>query len=204
MFKIIHIMDHCPAYEEHDNLPRPEINWNTPHGEWVGIAGYDWPDLVGIEVLKIEPEIRYEVWQPDLRADRIYSHSFSNGLIHTLFPAVLKKERSGLKKKQNPYSQSIIDSLNDLAIKKRKEDQFIIECGFGYTIFLKKILKFRKHFPILREYTGHPYNLTTLNWTINPLKLLHRTWDFFTRIRSLTLTDFLFLGDYFSEESKLL
>jgi len=91
--KIIHIMNHPPAYEEHTNKPRPVINWDTPNGKWVGIAGYDWSDQLASEVLKITGEFEHEVWQPDLRADKIYSHTFENGLTQRMFPAVEKPNK---------------------------------------------------------------------------------------------------------------
>jgi len=50
--KIIHIMNHPPAYEEYADKPRPAINWDTPNGSWVGIWGYDWSDQLASEILK--------------------------------------------------------------------------------------------------------------------------------------------------------
>jgi len=85
--KIINIIPHPPAYELYINEPRPKINWNTPNGSWVGIWGYDWADQIGNEILKRTNKFSFEVWQPDLRADKIYEHKFENGLIHKLFPA---------------------------------------------------------------------------------------------------------------------
>jgi len=87
---IIHIINHPPAYEEYSDKPRPDVNWDTPDGLWVGIWGYDWSDLLASEVLKLTGEFKHEVWQPDLRADKIYSYTFENGLIHRLFPAIKK------------------------------------------------------------------------------------------------------------------
>jgi glycosyltransferase involved in cell wall biosynthesis len=86
--KIIHIISHPPAYEEYADKPRPGINWDTPNGSWVGIWGYDWADQIANEVLKITDEFEHEVWQPDLRADGIYCHTFENGLTHRMFPAI--------------------------------------------------------------------------------------------------------------------
>ena len=60
--KIINILYHPPAYEAYINQPRPEINWDTPDGNWVGIWGYDWPDVIGNEVLKLTDELEYDVW----------------------------------------------------------------------------------------------------------------------------------------------
>ena len=84
-------MSHPPAYEMYMNEPRPEINWNTPNGSWVGIGGYDWGDQLGNVVLQETDEFEFEVWQPYLRAYKIYQHTYDNDLVHKLFPAYIKK-----------------------------------------------------------------------------------------------------------------
>ena len=82
-------MSHPPAYDSYIGYPKPEINWDTTNGSWVGIGGgkYDWGDQIGNDVLHENDEFEFEVWQPDLRADKVYQHKFDNGLIHKLFPA---------------------------------------------------------------------------------------------------------------------
>lgn len=110
--KIISILYHPPDYEAYSQSPRPEINWDTPNGSWVGIWGYDWPDLIGDEVLKLTSEFEYEVWQPDLRADKVYCHTFKNGLVHKLFPAK-QKYRLYMKKYQKViYSKKLLESIS--------------------------------------------------------------------------------------------
>jgi glycosyltransferase involved in cell wall biosynthesis len=79
-------------------MPRPHWNWNTPDGSWVGIWGYDWSDLLAIEVRKVNTESEHEIWQPDLRADRIYSQEIFPGVTHKLFPAFKKTKWIGLRK----------------------------------------------------------------------------------------------------------
>jgi glycosyltransferase involved in cell wall biosynthesis len=203
-YKIINIMNHPPAYDEYTNKPKPAINWDIPDNNWVGIWGYDWSDLIGNEIIKTDPEIVYEVWQPDLRSDKVYSHSFNNRMSHSLFPAILILERRGFKKLQQIYSQAIINALQEFVEKNEKEYKLIIECGFGNTEFYKQIQKFKKRFPIVSQYTGHPYNITTLNWTFNPLKLIQRAMSLVGQLNSLLFTDFLIIGDYLQKESTLL
>ena len=96
--KIINIISHPPAYEAYRNDPKPEINWDIPDGEWIGIWGYSWPDQLGNAVLSQSNKFDYEVWQPDLRADKIYSHTYKNGLSHYLFPGQKIVKYMGLKK----------------------------------------------------------------------------------------------------------
>ena len=101
--KVINIVNHPPAYEGHRGRPRPEINWDLPNGSWVGIWGYEWHNIIGNHVLKVANDINYEVWQPDLRADKIYQHTFENGLVHKLFPAIQIKFRHGFKFREDVY-----------------------------------------------------------------------------------------------------
>ena len=109
--KIISILPHPPAYDLYKNEPRPRINWDTPAGDWVGIWGYDWADQIGNEILKRTDKFKYEVWQPDLRADKIYSHTFESGLKHKLFPAEKKIVFNGYKFISEIYSKNISGSI---------------------------------------------------------------------------------------------
>ncbi|MCJ7483451.1 MAG: glycosyltransferase [Thermodesulfovibrionales bacterium] len=95
--KVIHIMDHAPAYEEYADKPRPQYNWETPGGNWVGIWGYDWADLLAVEVRKINDNCVHEIWQPDLRADKIYRQEIFPGVVHRLIPVSSRRVRFGLK-----------------------------------------------------------------------------------------------------------
>lgn len=90
--KVIYLMQDLPPYEYYVNAPRPSVNWDTPNGSWVGIWGYEWGDLLGKSILAYHPEYEFEVWQPDLRADKLYSHRFDNGLCHKLFPATIHRQ----------------------------------------------------------------------------------------------------------------
>ena len=109
--KIINIIPHPPAYEAYRNDPKPEINWDVPDGEWAGIWGYSWPDQLGNAVLSQSNKFDYEVWQPDLRADKIYSHTYGNGLSHYLFPGQKIVKYMGLKKTSVIISDKILEQL---------------------------------------------------------------------------------------------
>lgn len=116
--KIINILYHPPAYESYRNSPRPEINWDTPDGSWVGIWGYDIPNQFGNEILRLTDEFEYEVWQPDLRADKVYSHRFENGMLHALFPAHEIKKMFGLKILTYLSSDSMLEKLQKISKEK--------------------------------------------------------------------------------------
>ncbi|MDD5362905.1 MAG: glycosyltransferase family 4 protein [Ignavibacteria bacterium] len=85
--RVIYIMDDTPPYEMYRNLKRPEINWNLENGNWAGIWGYDWGNVLGGYVLQNDDEFSFEIRQPDLRADKIYEHKFNNNTVHKLYPA---------------------------------------------------------------------------------------------------------------------
>ncbi len=104
-------MPHPPAYDAYEIQSRPTIHWETPQGSWVGIWGYDWPDQLGAQILKIEPKLEYEVWQPDLRADKIYAHRLEGGVVHKLFPARSHGISGPLT------STAIVDELAVLSLK---------------------------------------------------------------------------------------
>ena len=116
--KVVNIIPHPPAYEYIYDSERPKTIWNTPNGSWLGIWRGDWPDLLGSEILKLTKEFEYEVWRPDLRADRIYCHRFENGVFHKSFPAVLIKKMHGSKIVNAVSSPRMLESLENLTSKK--------------------------------------------------------------------------------------
>lgn len=148
--KIINLMSQPPAYGLFHNGSRPEINWDTLNGQWVGIWGLDWLDLIGKEVLKSSNEFAYEVWQPDPRADKIYSHTFSNGLVHKLFPAKQKKKYYGIKKVSDVVSQSIYENLAN----ETKKNRVILRLGAPSSQINRDVLNLALNCPILIQYFG--------------------------------------------------
>jgi len=139
--KIIHIINHPPAYEEYADKPRPAINWDTPNGSWVGIWGYDWSDQIANECIKISNEFEHEVWQPDLRADKMYSHTFENGMTHRIFPAIERTSKE----------ISAPEMLNFLS-KENFKDKYIFNLGYPHFIGLNK--------DIIDTHRGHRFVLT--------------------------------------------
>lgn len=116
--KVINILPKPPAYEYINQSERSGINWDTPDGSWVGIWENDIPDLFGQEILKINGNIEYEIWRPDLRADKIYSHTFKSGVRHMSFPAKKKKTLIGLKRREQISSPAMLECLSKTADTK--------------------------------------------------------------------------------------
>jgi glycosyltransferase involved in cell wall biosynthesis len=122
MKAIINVIEEPPAYALYRASRRPEVHWNTGRGSWVGIWGYDWPNQLGDHVLQMSKDFAYEVWQPDLRADRIYTHYFPNGLIHSLFPAVRKRDALSMGRRTFISSDSMLVEL-----RRRLKDDVLIQ-----------------------------------------------------------------------------
>ena len=162
--KVIHIMNHPPDYESYANKPRPPVNWDTPEGSWVGIWGYDWADLLGKNIMLQDPRIRYEVWQPELRARKIYSHTFEEGWTHKQFPAQTKTFYNGLKKSEyiiSPQLPDLIENSLDgetmfilpmpnsflirAVIERFKDRKILCNCLGDLTLPLLHFWKFKKN-----------------------------------------------------------
>ncbi len=148
--KIINILSHIPDYDFLKDEPRPTVNWDTPDGNWVGIYRNEIPDKLGKEVLKFTDEFEYEVWQPDYRADKIYSHQFEDGLIHRLFPAEDVPEIHGLKIRKEITSPVMVEFLNEYA----GENKVVINLNGDFSKFIYAILKNCGHLPVLQTFRG--------------------------------------------------
>lgn len=148
--RIINILTHKPDYHFLENKPRPAINWDTPQGGWVGIYRNEIPDKLGEEVLKVSNEFEYEVWQPDYRADKMYSHRFEDGLVHRLFPAEDVKELHGFKIRTQIHSQPLINYLLEYAARHK----VVINMNGDFCTINFEILKHCGHLPILQTFRG--------------------------------------------------
>ncbi len=176
--KVINIVNHPPAYEGHRGRPRPEINWDLPNGSWVGIWGYEWHDIIGKRVLKVANDIKYEVWQPDLRADKIYEHTFESGLVHKLFPAVQKKFMHGFKFREDIYSEQLMQHL-DKEINKNKPLAIHINAGYRY-INIPILKKYSNKVPIVGQFYTNSSSIFDIPETKHPFKLLNaykKLWE---------------------------
>ncbi len=110
---VVNIMPHGPAYHFAPHV-RPDVAWEKPDGTWVGFWPREWPDLLGEAVLKVSREYEWEVWQPDRRADRIYSKTLASGVTHRLFPASEAIYRLGLRGVKDLRSSEMIARLEEL------------------------------------------------------------------------------------------
>jgi glycosyltransferase involved in cell wall biosynthesis len=147
--KVINIMSMLPPYSVYGEDNRPRVWWPTSRGSWVGIWGYDWDDQIGQEILRVNNEFNFEVWQPDLRANKIYSCIFPNGLVHRLFPAEKHKRYYGYKKE----IYAISPALCKLLLKEMKTSKLILRV-FAHTRLGLSVLNLNTHCPSIAQFWG--------------------------------------------------
>lgn len=147
---IINILPHKPDYDYLKDKPRPKVNWDTPDGNWVGIYRNEIPDKLGEEVLKYSKEFEFEVWQPDYRADKIYSHRFEDGLVHRLFPAEDIKKLHGVKVRKEVRSIPMLDYLKEYS----RDRKVIINLNGDFCGMNFDVLEECGHLPILQTFRG--------------------------------------------------
>ena len=111
--KIIYIHPHPTPHQYYSSNGKPPVCWDTPDGGWIGIWGYDWANLLGNNVLAHTPVQDFEIWQPEPRADKVYSHQFDNGLVHRLFPASYTKRVLGNSKLNAPAMVEHLEKVPD-------------------------------------------------------------------------------------------
>lgn len=161
-------MPHGPVYGFSPD-EKPDVWWKKPDGNWLGFWKREWPDLLGEAVLKQTDQYEWEVWQPDYRADRIYSKTLETGVTHHLFPAKERIYRLGIRPQNDFFSEDMI-----LLLKKIQNDPIILHLhstyGFHTPFFIEimKIFGATKKFPIF--FLGHGM----FNTPFNELFGLHR------------------------------
>lgn len=170
MIKVLNIINHAPAYENYVGMPRPEINWDD-RDSWVGIWGFEWHDIQGNLVLNVSDDIKYEVWQPDYRASKIYEYTFDNGLTHRLFPATKKTDVHGLHRRQEIYSSQLVDAIAKLI---GDDEQFVLHINGLMGYLNKQILnRFVKKVPIVAQFYNNTKDLFTIPKTKNIFRLIN-------------------------------
>ena len=114
---IVNVMPHGPAYEFAPG-ERPDVAWARTDGSCVGFWKREWPDLLGAAVLRATDRYAWEVWQPDLRADREYAETLETGVVHRLFPAIERPYRRGVRRWPGLYSEPVLRRLG--ALRERR------------------------------------------------------------------------------------
>ncbi len=190
---IINIMPHGPAYDFSPD-EKPEVWWEKPDGRWLGFWPREWPDLLGEAVLKETDQYEWEVWQPDYRADRIYSKTLKTGVTHRLFPARDKIFRAGVGTRKGIFSEAAIAHL-----RKFQNSSIILKLHGTYGVHLPlyneiiKIFGAAKKFPIL--FLGHGMFKSPMSEMLGlhrPLTYLDLVVDHFRLKNHLQYVDVVF------------
>jgi glycosyltransferase involved in cell wall biosynthesis len=169
--KVIFLITFSPKYDEYANKSRPEWNWDTDNGSWVGIWGSDWGDLIGKALANYSEDVEYEVWQVDVRADKIYTAELDRRLVHKNFPSKEIKYFRGLKISVYTYSKEIIECTKHN--NKRNVTYFIPSTVNDP--FIKELLSsIDKATIIYYNFLNNKLLLPDIEKSYNPLRLVHR------------------------------
>lgn len=167
---IVDVLPHEPDYEFIRGKSQPAVRWDTPDGHWVGLYRNEIPDELGGEILKRTDAFSYEVWQPDYRADRVYTHRFEDGLIHRLFPAQRVKEFYGFKYRSQIHSPRLVQHLREQVEKHRT----IVTINGCFTYLNRQVVAQCSDTPVLQTYRGTMFLPSTriFKWRYNFLASL--------------------------------
>lgn len=167
---VINIIYHAPAYELMNKGHKFDYDWNTPSGEYIGFDAIDWPDVITKEIIKRTDRYSFEVWQPDFKADKIYSKKISENYVRKLFPTNNYYYPFSFRLRKDNLSENIIEELRKYA----SENNIIIHLNSLRGILTYKICETFKHDNIPILVTGHGSVVTPKdqrkNITKHPLK----------------------------------
>lgn len=146
-------MPHGPAYNYSPDK-MPEFFWTKPDGGVVGFWAHEWLDVLGEAVLKETDHYDWEVWQPDYRADQVYSKILPTGVTHKLFPAEDRLYRVGIRSQVGIFSGTMMERLKEL---QGCPLVLMLYGTYGFRVpFYHEILKIfdRSRFPIFLRSGG--------------------------------------------------
>jgi glycosyltransferase involved in cell wall biosynthesis len=172
--KVVFIIPFPPQYE-YKNGREPDFYWLNQNYEKVCVWRTDWGHVFARDVKRFFPEIEYEVWRLDYRAQKEYVHRFEDGVIHRSFPAQIKYYRSGLKVKKSWTSNELIEKLEKEVQLNKHETNTVVHRSVDFNFFSNHILnRFFQRIPFLLTSHLNPNLLIPEISTIHPLKYLHR------------------------------
>lgn len=175
---IIAILGFSPKYEyeeDENKIIATSIHyWRNKKGELIGVWKEDSMHHRGFFFLECYPDIIWEAWRPDIRADKVYEHTFENGFIHKSFPVSYIKTWNGIRRKKEIYSPLMEDCLNNY-IKKKTNEQLLLVLPTSHKSITYLIQKnFSKIIPILNvRFINNEPLLGKYAFKINPVRFLH-------------------------------
>lgn len=190
-------MPHGPPYH-YASGELPDVRWERPDGGIVGFWPREWLDILGAEVLKATDRYNWEVWQPDYRADTIYTTTLDTGVTHRLFPAQDRPFRVGIWFQAGLFSEAMISHLWEL-----RGDRIILMIygTYGFRIpFHHEVLKVfgpSRRFPIFLRSGGMFKTPNSEIWG------LHRPLTYLSlMVEHIQLKRVLRYADVISEQSE--
>ncbi len=191
-------MPHGPVYDFSPD-EKPDVCWKKKDGSWLGFWPREWLDLLGEAVLKETDQYDWEVWQPDFRAERIYSKTLDTGVTHRLFPARERICRPGVRPQKGFFSEPMVSRLKTLQNGKMI---LMLYNTYGFNVpFFNEILKTfgpAKKFPIFFRGGGQ------FKAPLSEMYGLHRPVTYLCLIvEHLRLKKLIKYVDVISEQSEL-
>jgi glycosyltransferase involved in cell wall biosynthesis len=194
--KILNLLAHGPAYE---SLSEPSVlldEWELADSDRTSNRNdnRDWPAQLGHWVLAQRPEWKWEVWQPDARADRVYSHVFDDGVVHRLFAAEERLSQGIRRRRRYLYSEAM---LTGLASERREHDVLVLH-GLDARLWHDVLdrLGSKPHPPVFVIGHGSAHRLAEkIQMTRHPLTLLDvvqdhvRTQRMYKRVDAMSAPD---------------
>ncbi len=172
--KIIYIITFPPKYEYKDG-PEPEFFWINNKNEEICVWRMDRGHVFARDVKKYFPEIDFEVWRPDYRAEKEYAHIFEDGVTHRSFPARTVQFRRGLKQDKFWTSVELLEKLEQYVDQDSEDQDLILHLPVDFSYLSYTIIrKFVGKIPFLHTSHLNPSLLNPSLSTYNPIKYLHR------------------------------
>jgi len=205
-YHILYMMTFSPKFgyiKGNTSLDRAAHVWHNSKGEQIGVWQEDWAYKLGNSLLKKFDHYVWEVWRPDVRADKVYTHTFDNDLLTKSFPVKNIKLWSGIKKTEFIFSPQMLLYLEKYINNKPENIEYLLVLPASINAFAIKI---RERFEgrIAIHYNHFLYSeklLGKFKFKINPLRLIHdnikayQQSKYLKPIKSLTLTHKSFISE---------
>ncbi len=159
--------------EGNKSLKRTAHFWINNNGDKIGVWREDWAYQLGYKILQKYPDIIWEVWRPDKRADKVYEYKFENGLITKSFPIEMISTWYGINKRKQIHSPLMETFLIDYINNNRNKQLLLVlpASRKPLAVILRKIFKYK--IPILNFHGLNGAWLLGKLKSKNPFRLIH-------------------------------
>jgi len=172
---IIYVIGFSPKFgylPGNTSINRAAKTWVNEKGEKVAIWSEDWGNQLGQKVKEYYPEATFEVWRPDVRADKIYTHIFDNGVINKSFPIKKSFFFSGLRLISDIYSPLMENEI--LKYSKNGEKIILLLPAVRKKLTVRLYYRFRKSINIINTHFLNCESLVqSKKHSFNLLKNIH-------------------------------